>query len=58
MAIFTFSIVVDIVAFFLNQAVVAYNYVSLCGFVDTRLLYEAFAHLYIFLESTNANVAI
>ena len=57
-AIITDGIVVDIVAYFFNEAVVAHLHIAQGGVVDACMLVKAAAHLHLLLESTDADVPV
>ena len=52
------GIVVDEVAHFLDETVVAHRDIAQRGVVDARTLGESLGHLHLFLEHTQTDVAI
>ena len=56
--VITDGIVIDIVAYLLNQTVVAHRHIPQRGIVDTGVLHKALGHLHHLLEGTEADITI
>ena len=51
-------VVVDEIAYVLDEAVITYGYIAQGGIVDARVLYEALAHLHILVEGADVHFSI
>ena len=51
-------VVVDEIAYVLDEAVITYGCIAQGGIVDARVLYEALAHLYILVEGADVYFAV